>query len=93
MRLRSTQDPRLGQQLLQARLCFYRAIKRFLKGVPLLVIQDKMAAIRQRLISRINTRIQQKLADILVAGTRRLLKQLLHGRAGANINPLGFGKA
>ena len=89
---RSTQHPGFTQQLLQARLDLHRAIQRFLEGLPLCVVEHELATIRQRLRGRRHARVEQELADVLVAGARGFLQQLLDRRAGANVNAFGLGK-
>jgi len=88
----SVQNAGLRHQLLEARQRLRRCIEGLLKRLPLLLRQDEVTTICQRLVGRNHPGIQQELADVFVARTRCLLQQLLDSTAGADIDAFGFGE-
>ena len=54
--------------------------------------QFELATIGQCMRGRRHARVEQELADVLAAGTRRFLQQTLDRAARANVDAFGFGK-
>jgi hypothetical protein len=63
---RSLEHALLGKHLLETRLGCHRAVERFLKGGPALIVEPEDAPVGQYRFGSSKASLQQKLGDILV---------------------------